>query len=305
MEGKPKAALSQISFRESKRSMSTTRYATVRGGGRALAGLAPVARYGIAALGLVYFLEQAQGLMSDAQFTWAERRIMGLMAVATVIGFGLAGWVVGRLLQVVAGLMDVLADGAEASWRTVDLMELHVIPTLGRIAAALESAEGAGAPASPSPRAVAPSVSSGGRRSRVDELTTELKTARADEDVDRALDLRDALTEHLRGESLHALDRELAGWVKSLAENRARSNSVDWRVAGWVARTLDSLGETPETEPLRAGLPNIRQRAGLCRACGRAVAGGRAFCGRCRPDDEPTTRGNRRNRSESTSGDQP
>jgi len=282
--------------------MSTTRYATVRGGGRALAGLAPVARYGIAALGLVYFLEQAQGLMSDAQFTWAERRIMGLMAVGTVIGFGLAGWVVGRLLQVVAGLMDVLADGAEASWRTVDLMEMHVIPTLGRIAAALESAESPGSPASP--RAVSHAPPSTGRRSRVDELTTELKTARADEDVDRALDLRDALTEHLRGDSLHSLDRDLAGWVKSLAESRARSNAVDWKVAGWVARTLDSLGETPETEPLRAALPTIRQRAGLCRGCGRAVAGGQAFCGRCR-SDEPTTRGNGRNRSGTTSGDQP
>lgn len=280
--------------------MSTTRYATVRSGGRALAGLAPVARYGIAALGLVYFLEQAQGLMSDAQFTWAERRIMGLMAVGTVIGFGLAGWVVGRLLQVVAGLMDVLADGAEASWRTVDLMEMHVIPTLDRIAAALESSENAGpiAPARPT------ASSSAGRRPRVDQLTDELKTARADEDVDRALDLRDALTEHLRGESLHALDRDLAGWVKKLAESRARANAVDWKVAGWVARTLDSLGETPETEPLRAALPMIRQRAGLCRECGRAVAGGRAYCGRCRPD-EPPPRENRRNRSGSNSGDQP
>ncbi len=277
---------------------TTTRYESVRGGGRALAGLAPVARYGLAALGLVYFLQQAQGLMSDTQFTWAERRIMGLMAVAAVVGFGLAGWVVGRLLQAVAGLMDVLADGAEASWRTVDLMEMHVIPTLGRIAAALESTESAKAP--PSPRAGAPSV---GRRSRVDELTAELKSAKADEDVDRALDLRDALTEHLRGDSLHALDRDLAGWVKNLAENRGRSKAIDWKVAAWVARTLDSLGDTPETEPLRVALPVIRQRAGLCRGCGRAVAGGRAYCGRCRPD-EPPTRGNGRNQSGSTSGDQ-
>lgn len=135
-------------------------------------------------------------------------------------------------------------------------------------------------------------------------MTADLKTARADEDVDRALDLRDALTEHLRGEALHALDRDLAGWVKKLTESRARSGAVDWKVASWVARTLDSLGETPETEPLRAALPTIRQRAGLCRECGRAVAGGQAYCGRCRPE-EPPPRENRRNRSESNSGDQP
>ena len=32
--------------------------------------------------------------------------------------------------------MDVLADNAEAAWRTSDLIERHVIPALGRVASA-------------------------------------------------------------------------------------------------------------------------------------------------------------------------
>jgi len=256
---------------------TSPRYTSVRGGGRALARLAPVVQLGVASLGLGYFLDQAQGLLSDAQFTWGERRMLGMIALSTIIGFVLAGWVLGRLLKVVAELLDVLADGAEASWRTVDLMEMHVIPSLGRIAARLDASE-APPPASDKPAGPARS------KSRVDELTDELEAAREAGDVGRALDLRDALTEDLRGEALHGLDQDLAFWVARRVERRVRDQSADWEVAGWVARALDSLGNMPETESLRAALPVIRRRAGLCTVCGRAVAGGQPVCGRCRDD---------------------
>lgn len=257
--------------------MSTPhRYTSVRNGGQALARLAPVVQAGVAMLGLAYFLNQAQILLSDAQFTWAERRIAGLIALTTVVGFGLAGWVLGTALKVIAGLLDVLADQAEASWRTVDLMEIHVIPTLGRIAAKLDAEVGSGQGASTSwtePRRPSPG--------RADALQKELAAARADEDVDRALELRDELTQHLRGEALQTLDADLAGWIKGLVEARAKAKDVDWEVARWVAHAVDSLGDESEAAPLRAALPEIRRRAGLCRLCGRAVAGGRDVCGRC------------------------
>lgn len=144
-----------------------------------------------------------------------------------------------------------------------------------------------------------------GRRSRVDELTSELKTAKAAEEVDRVLDLRDALTEHLRGDSLHAMDQDLAGWITNLTESRGRSKSVDWEVAGWVARALDSLGDMPETESLRAALPVIRRRAGLCQVCGRAVAGGQAVCGRCQQKNQPPSQSDRQNSPRPASKDRP
>ncbi|WP_165073274.1 hypothetical protein [Paludisphaera rhizosphaerae] len=260
--------------------MSTPhRYTSVRNGGQALARLAPVVQAGVAMLGLAYFLNQAQVLLSDAQFTWAERRIAGLIALTTVVGFGLAGWVLGTTLKVIAGLLDVLADQAEASWRTVDLMEIHVLPALGRIAARLD-ADGAagqsGATSTSQPRPL--------NTGRVDALQKDLAAARADEDVDRALELRDELTQHLRGEALRTLDADLAGWIKGLVEARAKAKDVDWEVARWVAHAVDSLGDEPEAAPLRAVLPEIRRRAGLCHVCGRAVAGGRDVCGRCAPD---------------------
>lgn len=257
--------------------MSTThRYTSVRMGGRALARLAPAVRFGVGFLGVAYFLSQAQTLLSDAQFTWAERRIAALIALSTVVGFGLAGWILGTAFKVAAGLLEVLADQAEASWRAVDLMEIHVIPTLGRIAAKLESSPG---PASePHPPADEARRQDPGRAR---QLTRELAEARAEDDVDRALDLRDELTQHLRGDDLRRLDRELARWTRALIDARLKAKEVDWEVARWAARTVDSLGDEPEAAAIRAALPDIRVRAGLCRACGRAVAGGRELCGRC------------------------
>ncbi|MDG3006151.1 hypothetical protein [Paludisphaera mucosa] len=261
---------------------SAHRYTSVRSGGRALARLAPVVQLGVASLGAAYFLTQAQALLSDAQFTWAERRIAGLIALTTVVGFGLAGWVLGTALRVVAGLLDVLADQAEASWRTVDLMEMHVIPALGRVVARFDAEAGREGPTAP-PAATEPRRLKTGR---ADELMKEWAAAKADEDVDRALDLRDELTQHLRGEALQSLDRELASWIKGLVEARLRARDVDWEVARWVARAIDSLGDEPEAAALRTALPAIRRRAGLCRVCGRAVAGGRDVCGRCEPEAE-------------------
>lgn len=257
---------------------TSSRYASVRGGGRALARLAPAVQLGVASLGLAYFLDQAQGLLSDAQFTWGERRVLGMIALSTIIGFALAGWVLGRLMKVVAELLDVLADGAEASWRTVDLMEMHVIPSLGRIASRLESSEPSRSSASPG----AAATKAGPPASKIDALTDELEAAREAGDVVAALGFRDALTEHIRGDALHALDRDLAAWITSRVERRAREKTADWEVAGWVARALDSLGDMPETASMRAALPVLRRRAGLCTICGQAVAGGRAVCGRCR-----------------------
>ncbi|MGZ3383172.1 MAG: hypothetical protein ACXVBB_23375 [Isosphaeraceae bacterium] len=96
------------------------------------------------------------------------------------------------------------------------------------------------------------------------------------------IELRDSLTQHLRGEPLHALDRELALWMLNLVERRVQSGTVDVEVAGWVARALDSFGAMPEAEPLRVALPALRRRAGLCQKCGRPVRGQEVLCSDCR-----------------------
>ena len=123
------------------RMIDTTRYAPLRRGGKALARLAFWVQLGSLMLGLGLFLDQAQGLLSDGQFTWGERRVMGIVALITLGGCGLAGWILAQVLKVLAELLDVLADGAEASWRTGDLIEQHLVPALGRITASLEAGQ--------------------------------------------------------------------------------------------------------------------------------------------------------------------
>jgi hypothetical protein len=113
-------------------------YAELRRGRRSLKLLAKLVQFGFVALGFTIFLDQSRALLSDAQFTWGERQIMGVNALVALGGCGFVGWVAGRLITVAAELMDVLADSAEASWRTSDLIERHVVPALGRIATALE-----------------------------------------------------------------------------------------------------------------------------------------------------------------------
>jgi hypothetical protein len=116
-----------------------SRYQELRRGRRTLALLAPLVQIGFVTLGLGIFLDQSRSLLSDAQFTWGERRVMGIVALIALGGCGFAGWVAGRLIKVAAELVDVLADGAEAASRTNELIEQHVIPALVRVASALES----------------------------------------------------------------------------------------------------------------------------------------------------------------------
>jgi hypothetical protein len=254
------------------RSIDSSRYSSLRRGGKLLARLAFWVQLGLVILGLGLFLDQAQALLSDAQFTWGERRVMGIVALITLGGCGLAGWILGQLFKVSAELIDVVADGAEASWRTGDLIEQHVIPTLGRIAAVLEAREGASGVRSASP----------GPDSQVKRLRTELDAARSVGSIRRVIEIRDALTQHLRGEPLHALDGELALWLHDLVERRVRAGTCDAELAGGVARALDSFGDMPEADRLRATLPTLRRRAGLCQRCGQAVPGGEATCADCR-----------------------
>jgi hypothetical protein len=126
-----------------------TRYEALRRGRRTLKLVTPLVQVGFLGLGLAIFLDQSRALLSDTQFTWGERRVMGIIALLALGGCGFAGWVVGRLIAVAAEMLDVMADSAEASWRTSDLMERHVVPALSRIARALEERETSGDRTSP------------------------------------------------------------------------------------------------------------------------------------------------------------
>ncbi|SIO61884.1 hypothetical protein SAMN05444166_6885 [Singulisphaera sp. GP187] len=285
--------------------------------------MAPLVRYGLWGTGVSVFLDQVGPLLSDGQFTWGERRIMGLVALLTIGGFGLGGWVAGRLMKASAELIDLLIDAADSAWRTADLIELRMIPTLGRIANALEKSEPApqvhpsesrltairGAIADcrweeaegliealARDRQAASEASAlgdelGRARDRVIEThRQELEAARVANDPDRVIDARDALTLHLRGERLVELDRQLVRWLVTLLQGWVRSGRRAQDVALLASRLVDTFGDTAEAASLRASLANLRRKAGLCPRCARPFQGSAESCPRCvvqRPTDAP------------------
>ena len=98
-----------------------SRYRSLEASRLALARSAPLVRYGVFAVVVSVFLNRVEPLLSDAQFTWGERRLIGIVALITHGGFGLAGWVAGRLLKAAADLIEVFVDVAEASVRSAYL----------------------------------------------------------------------------------------------------------------------------------------------------------------------------------------
>jgi hypothetical protein len=114
-------------------------YSGLRKGRNSLRILSYLVQVGFLGMGLSIFLNQSRSLLSDAQFTYGERSVMGIVALVSLGGCGLAGWVVGRLIGLAAELFDAMADAAESARRTTELIEGQVVPALLRIASALEA----------------------------------------------------------------------------------------------------------------------------------------------------------------------
>ena len=66
------------------------RYDELRRGRRTLDLLAPLVQLGFLGLGLGIFLDQSRSLLSDVQFTWGERQVMGIIALLALGGCGFA-----------------------------------------------------------------------------------------------------------------------------------------------------------------------------------------------------------------------
>lgn len=248
------------------------RYRSLHASRRALARAAPLVRFGIMSVGLGLFLEQVRPLVSDAQFTWGERRLIGLVAVVTLGGSALAAWVVGSLLRGVADLIEVLADGAEAAIRSSHLVETQLVPALTRAAAAMEAI----AAVKPSTVATAPV-----RPTEADDLRAGLETALLDEDPDRVIACRDALTQHLSGKALTDLDHRVVLWLADRVQRHVHEGTVTPEVVTLAARVADSFGDTTEGAAMLAALPKLRRRAGLCPRCESPYRGRDAVCPDC------------------------
>ena len=125
------------------------------------------------------------------------------------------------------------------------------------------------------------------RRAAVADLRARLDAARAVHDPIRAIEFRDALTQHLRGEPLKELDRTLVKWVLGLIQRRLRAGQAQRDVAELAARAAESFGDLPEGASLRASLPTLRRSAGLCPRCAQPYAGLDDACPQCRAGSAP------------------
>jgi len=292
----------------------TSRYESLRASQRMLAGMAPVVRLGLLAAGVGLCLNQVGDLVSGAQLTWGEQRVVGIVVLITLSSFGLAGWVTGRLLKALAELADVLIDQAEAARRAANLVEWNVVPALGRIAVALERAAAAprddgralavaGArqaiadgrwdlagrlvaafardfPTAPEAAALADELTQA-HEEVITDLRARLDAARSANDAEQAIEFRDQLTQHLRGDPLKELDRDMIKWLMALIQRRLRTGTVRSDVAVLAARVADSFGDTPEGASLRASLPTLRRSAGLCARCAKPYNGIAEACPSC------------------------
>ena len=303
------------------------RYDSLRASRKALARVAPWVRFGLFSVGFSMFLNEARSLVSDMQFTWGERRIIGIVGLSYLGGFGLAGWVAGRLIWTGAELIDVMVDQSEAAARTADLIERHAIPTLGRIALALEKLTAEADTTKPVVEDDATQAFEAARRviaaarwaqaeklvnafirdhpgpdaarlfaeltdSRnraIEALKVRLDAAKASGDALLAIEIRDALTEHLRGEPLADLDQSLVRWLVGEIKKKVRAGSIKPEVATLAARVADSFADTPEGASLKSSIPNLRRSAGLCPRCARPYKGTDAACSRCLAGRSGTT----------------
>jgi hypothetical protein len=301
-------------------SPDTPRYDKLRASKRSLARVAPLVRYGLFSIGFTMFLDEVKSLVSDVQFTWGERQIMGIVGFSYLCGFGLAGWVAGRLISTGADMIDVVVDQAEAANRTANLIEQHALPALARIAVALEkqATETQAKPANPVDDEklrrveVARQAITAGRWAQADKLvgsyirdypgpdaarlfaeledarnvaveglTSRLEAAKSRGDALLVVELRDALTEHLKGERLADFDRQVVRWLVNEIKQKVRNGAIKPELATLATRVADSFADTPEGASLKTSIPNIRRSAGLCPRCARPFRGSADACPRC------------------------
>ncbi|MDR3633675.1 MAG: hypothetical protein P4L84_07545 [Isosphaeraceae bacterium] len=284
----------------------------------ALVAAAPWVQFGTWAIGLLFALETL--LAGRPSFSPEARLSLRASAVIVLLLYGVIGLAAGRLLAAFARLVDTQRTRADAAAQTLRWCEDTLGPALTRLTEALERSgvgTATGTASSPSthnenlstlrrtiaerewavaeqlirdfavayPEHPEAALLAGelaqGREAATHDLMARLDAARAANDPDRVLELRDALTLLLSGEPLRALDRDLAKWFLHVIQKRLRAGGVKPDIPLLAARVADALDTTPEGASLRASLPTLRRSAGLCARCAEPYAGIADACPKC------------------------
>jgi hypothetical protein len=284
-----------------------------------LVAMAPVVRLGFLLAGIAAALGGlSQALPGGEQPSLGRAAAAGASALATVVLYGLTGWLLGRMLPAIAEALSRHEARAQASLRTASLIERELIPGLLQIAellgrtgpapsqqtpasveqvldqidAAIREARFAEAddllarfldaePDHPAGPRLAGALDAS-RQRLAQELRAQIEAARAVNDPERVLELRAELANLLAADALVALDAELARWFMAVISKRLRARAgVPAELATLVARVSEKLGSTREGASLRDALPTIRRSAGLCPRCAQPYTGAARACPKC------------------------
>jgi hypothetical protein len=127
-----------------------------------------------------------------------------------------------------------------------------------------------------------------GQEAAIQSASARLAAARAVNDPNQVVAIRDELAALLPAEARSQLDRDVVQWLMAILQRRMRAGTVRPDVAELAAKMADRFGETKEGASLRAALPTLRRSAGLCARCGLPYPGIANTCPRCTgvPDPE-------------------
>jgi hypothetical protein len=284
----------------------------------ALAGMAPVVRWALIALGMLRMWGEFCAAGSRVDLTWT------LLAIARLAGFVLAGWVAGRLLRVAASALDHFAAQTRNGARLV-LVADRFIADLERRAQASETIVstpsdpavsappvGVAPPKTPARGEIRVAIGQGdwanaealirdysgahpdddavallsdeldvARRSAVAEHHARIDAARSANDTERIFEIRESIRPLLTPEALRDLDLDLARWFLSHVHKRLRNGVLTTDVVTLATRVADTFDGTREGASLRAALPTLRRSVGLCARCGMPYAGIADACPSC------------------------
>jgi hypothetical protein len=119
------------------------------------------------------------------------------------------------------------------------------------------------------------------RESAVTSLHARIDAARAANDLERVLELREPLAGLVEPEALATLNRSLAKWFMNVIQKRMRLGAMTTELTLLATRVAAAFDSTPEGASLHAALPTLRRSVGLCARCGQPYTGIADACPSC------------------------
>ncbi len=291
----------------------------IRAAARALATVGPRLGWGLLIVGLLGGLGRALEPASEGGATVAAWTSAVANGAGLSLGFGLAGWGMALLCQVVAALVIHHVERAGSGYR-------ELIAELTRTTAALPRWIEIGKPTSEPPDSRSASAVDRSRRladidgavrseSWVeaellivafeeefpgDPSLTEMKeqldasrrqataakmaqldVARQVNDPARVIELYHGIAPSLEVGQRGPLERDLAKWFLGLIHRRLRSGKIQQDVVDLATQVAETFAATVEGASMRAALPTLRRSVGLCPRCAQPYTGTADACPEC------------------------